>query len=94
MQKAEFIVLQEIFPSETSEFADVLLPGVTWAEKNGTFTNTERRVQADPPRLSMRLERLITIGPSQLNWPNIFCSWKVANPLVHRRIGNTLQQRK
>lgn len=45
MQKAEFIVLQEIFPSETSEFADVLLPGVTWAEKNGTFTNTERRVQ-------------------------------------------------
>lgn len=45
MQKAEFILLQEIFPSETSEFADMLLPGVTWAEKNGTFTNTERRVQ-------------------------------------------------
>ena len=54
MQKAEFIVLQEIFPSETAEFADVLLPGVAWAEKNGTFTNTERRVQmirvaVDPP---------------------------------------------
>ncbi len=41
----DFMVLQEIFPSETSMYADVLLPGVTFAEKNGTFTNTERRVQ-------------------------------------------------
>lgn len=41
----DFIVLQEIFPSETSKYADVLLPGVTFAEKTGTFTNTERRVQ-------------------------------------------------
>ena len=41
----EFIVLQEIFPSETSRYADVLLPGVSFAEKTGTFTNTERRVQ-------------------------------------------------
>lgn len=41
----EFMVLQEIFPSETSVYADVLLPGVTFAEKDGTFTNTERRVQ-------------------------------------------------
>jgi formate dehydrogenase alpha subunit len=41
----EFLVLQEIFPSETSAFADVLLPGVAFAEKTGTFTNTERRVQ-------------------------------------------------
>jgi formate dehydrogenase alpha subunit len=41
----EFLVLQEIFPSETAAYADVLLPGVTFAEKDGTFTNTERRVQ-------------------------------------------------
>jgi formate dehydrogenase alpha subunit len=40
-----FLVLQEIFPTETAEFADVLLPGVSFAEKSGTFTNTERRVQ-------------------------------------------------
>ena len=45
LQACEFIVLQEIFPSETSEYADVLLPGVSFAEKDGTFTNTERRVQ-------------------------------------------------
>lgn len=44
-EKGEFIVLQEIFPSETSHYADVLFPGVSFAEKDGTFTNTERRVQ-------------------------------------------------
>jgi formate dehydrogenase alpha subunit len=51
---APFVVLQEILPSATAEFADVLLPGAAWAEKDGTFTNTERRVQRvreaiDPP---------------------------------------------
>ncbi len=51
---AEFIVLQETFPSETAAFADVLLPASAFAEKSGTFTNTERRVQLvrqaiDPP---------------------------------------------
>ena len=45
LETCEFIALQEIFPSETSKFADVLLPGVSFAEKNGTFTNTERRIQ-------------------------------------------------
>ncbi len=45
LEACDFIVLQEIFPSETSKYADVLLPGVTFAEKTGTFTNTERRVQ-------------------------------------------------
>lgn len=45
LESGEFLVLQEIFPSETAAFADVLLPGATFAEKSGTFTNTERRVQ-------------------------------------------------
>jgi predicted molibdopterin-dependent oxidoreductase YjgC len=45
LEKVDFLVLQEIFPSETSAYADVLLPGVSFAEKTGTFTNTERRVQ-------------------------------------------------
>jgi formate dehydrogenase alpha subunit len=54
LQTGEFLVLQEIFPSETAAFADVLLPGAAFAEKAGTFTNTERRVQLvrpaiDPP---------------------------------------------
>ena len=45
LSNVDFLVLQEIFPSETSAYADVLLPGVSFAEKTGTFTNTERRVQ-------------------------------------------------
>jgi len=45
LEQCDFIVLQEIFPSETSKYADVLLPGVSFAEKTGTFTNTERRIQ-------------------------------------------------
>jgi predicted molibdopterin-dependent oxidoreductase YjgC len=45
LEECDFIVLQEIFPTETSPYADVLLPGVTFAEKEGTFTNTERRIQ-------------------------------------------------
>jgi predicted molibdopterin-dependent oxidoreductase YjgC len=45
LEKLDFLVLQEIFPSETSAYADVLLPGVSFAEKTGSYTNTERRVQ-------------------------------------------------
>jgi len=45
LEECDFIVLQEIFPTETSPYADVLLPGVSFAEKSGTFTNTERRIQ-------------------------------------------------
>lgn len=45
LEVCDFIVLQEIFPSETSRYADVLLPGASFAEKTGTFTNTERRIQ-------------------------------------------------
>jgi predicted molibdopterin-dependent oxidoreductase YjgC len=45
LEQIDLLILQEIFPSETSKYADVLLPGASFAEKTGTFTNTERRVQ-------------------------------------------------
>ncbi len=45
MEKADFLVVQDIFLSETAELAHVLLPAASFAEKDGTFTNTERRVQ-------------------------------------------------
>jgi predicted molibdopterin-dependent oxidoreductase YjgC len=41
----KFLVVQDIFLTETAEFADVVLPAAAYAEKEGTFTNTERRVQ-------------------------------------------------
>lgn len=49
LEECDFIVLQEIFPSETAPYADVLLPASSFAEKYGTFTNTERRVQIVRP---------------------------------------------
>lgn len=45
LETCGMVVLQEIFPSETAPYADVLLPGASFAEKDGTFTNTERRIQ-------------------------------------------------
>lgn len=41
----EFLVVQDIFMTETAKLADVVLPGVSFAEKEGTFTSSERRVQ-------------------------------------------------
>ena len=54
LEKLEFLVVQDLFFSETAQYADVVLPAASYAEKEGTFTNTERRVQrirrAIPPR--------------------------------------------
>jgi formate dehydrogenase major subunit len=41
----EFLVVQDIFLTETAEFADVILPAASFPEKEGTYTNTDRRVQ-------------------------------------------------
>jgi len=54
LRRLEFLVVQEIFLSETAKLADVVLPATCFAEKDGTFSNTERRVQrvrkaVDPP---------------------------------------------
>ncbi len=54
LKKLDFIAVQDIFLTETAEFADIILPGASFAEKDGTFTNTERRIQMvnkaiDPP---------------------------------------------
>lgn len=43
-EKAELLVVQDIFLTETAQLADVVLPSVCFAEKNGTFSNTERRI--------------------------------------------------
>jgi len=45
LQALDFLVVQDIFLTETAALADVILPGAAFAEKDGTFTNTERRVQ-------------------------------------------------
>jgi formate dehydrogenase alpha subunit len=45
LQQTEFMVVQDIFFTETGQYADVVLPAASFAEKEGTFTNTERRIQ-------------------------------------------------
>lgn len=45
LEALDFLVVQELFMTETSKYADVILPGASFLEKEGTFTNGERRVQ-------------------------------------------------
>lgn len=54
LKQLDFLVVQDLFLTETAKLADVVLPAACWAEKEGTFTNSERRVQlvrkaVDPP---------------------------------------------
>ncbi len=78
LETCEFTVLQEIFPSETSEYADVLLPGVSFAEKTGTFTNTERRVQ-------MVRKAIKPLGDARPDW------W-IISELAKRMLGDGKKQ--
>ncbi len=61
LEHLEFLVCQDIFINETGEMADVILPATSFAEKDGTFTNTDRRIQrcraAVPP-----------VGNSRADW--------------------------
>ncbi len=45
LKKLDFLVVQDIFLTESAKLADVVLPALSWAEKDGTFTNMERRIQ-------------------------------------------------
>jgi len=45
LEEVDFLVVQDLFLSETAEYADVVLPAASFAEKEGTYTSTERRVQ-------------------------------------------------
>ena len=54
LQAAEFLVCQDIFPTETTRFGHVVFPSAAWSEDDGTFTNSERRVNrvrkvSEPP---------------------------------------------
>jgi formate dehydrogenase alpha subunit len=61
LRRLEFFVVQDIFLSETAQLADVVLPATSFAEKDGTFTNTERRVQ----RVRKAIE---PVGNSRPDW--------------------------
>jgi formate dehydrogenase major subunit len=80
LAKVDFLVIQEIFFSETCRFADVVLPACPSLEKEGTFTSTERRIQ----RL---YEALSPLGESRPDWQIIMdvanrlgAGWKYSHP--------------
>lgn len=61
LNNLDFLVVQDIFLTETCELADVILPAASFAEKDGTFSNTERRIQ--------RVRKAINpIGDSKPDW--------------------------
>jgi len=61
LKNTEFLVVQDIFLTETAALADVVLPAASFAEKEGTFSNTERRVQ----RVRKAIE---PVGKSKADW--------------------------
>lgn len=66
LDKLDFLVVQDIFLTETARLADVVLPAASFAEKDGTFTNTERRVQ----RVRKAIE---PVGEAKPDW-QIICA--------------------
>ncbi|HEY9127909.1 MAG TPA: formate dehydrogenase subunit alpha, partial [Acidobacteriaceae bacterium] len=70
LEKMEFLVMQDIFFSHTCQYADVVLPACSSVEKDGTFTNTERRVQ----RLYQALEPLEGSKPD----------WRIIQEIANR----------
>lgn len=93
MQQLEFVVAQDLFINESGAFADVFLPAAAWAEKDGTFTNTDRRVQrvrqaAQPPgqaradwQIICDLGQRIEAGLAALNPAHLAASrWSYTHP--------------
>jgi len=66
----EFLAVSDIFPTETTELADVVLPAASFAEKDGTFTSTERRIQ--------RIRQAVS-APGEAR-----PEWEVASDLLRR----------
>lgn len=61
LENLDLLIVQDIFMTETAKLADVVLPGASFIEKDGTFTNTERRVQ----RVRKAIE---PVGNSKADW--------------------------
>jgi len=80
LKKLDFLVVQDIFMTETAALADVVLPASTFAEKTGTFSNTERRVQ-------MIFEAVKAPGIAKHDWEihqmlanKMGANWNYTNP--------------
>jgi predicted molibdopterin-dependent oxidoreductase YjgC len=86
LEALDFLVVQDIFLSDTAQMADVVLPAASFAEKDGTFTNTERRVQ--------RVRRAVTApGQARHDW-EILCevATKLGYPMAYTSTAKILEE--
>lgn len=86
LQHLDLLVVQDIFLTETAELAHVVLPGVSFAEKDGTYTNTERRVQ--------RVRKAIApVGNARPDW-QILCdlSTRLGYPMKFASPGEIMDE--
>jgi len=79
LEKLEFLVVQDIFLTETAALADVVLPAASFAEKDGTFTNTERRVQRvrkaiEPPGEAKADWEILSAVAAAMGYPMSYAS--------------------
>jgi predicted molibdopterin-dependent oxidoreductase YjgC len=74
LRRVEFLVVQDLFLSETAKFAHLVLPGASFLEKDGTFTNLERRIQrirkaVEPPQGILPDWRVVCEVSSRMGYP-------------------------
>jgi formate dehydrogenase major subunit/formate dehydrogenase alpha subunit len=79
LKKLDFLVVQDIFLTETAQLAHVVLPAACFAEKDGTFTNTERRVQrvrkaVEPPGRAKADWEIVCLVARALGYPMDYAS--------------------
>ena len=86
LESLDFLIVQDIFMSETARLADVVLPGVSFAEKDGTFTNTERKVK-------LVRKAIEPIGMSRQDW-EILCdlSTRMGYPMSYDHPSQILEE--
>jgi formate dehydrogenase alpha subunit len=77
LQKLEFLVVQDIFPTETAVIADIILPAAAFAEKDGTYANTERRVQkvnkaVEPPGEAKPDWQITSMLANKMGYPFLY----------------------
>jgi len=86
LHQLEFLVVQDLFMTHIGSYAQVILPGVSFAEKDGTFTNMERRIQ--------RVRKAISpVGDSRPDW-KILCelSTKMGYPMEYQSPAEIMEE--
>lgn len=86
LEKLDFLVVQDIFLTETAALADVVLPAASFAEKDGTFSNTERRVQ----RVRKAIE---PVGNAKADWEIIsLLATAMGYPMQYQSAGEIMDE--